>query len=322
MSPILEEFAQVTSLEELYQQLPHIGMMPGWNKPTPSMWAAPKKTFLPAHWNYAYAKGALDVAGRLLSTELAERRNLILENPLEGNSYATSRTLVAAYQMIAPGEKARSHRHTPNALRLIVEADAGTYTVVNGGKVQMSSGDVVLTPSWSWHGHGNESKSCAYWVDYLDIPLVQLLDPMFFEPHPEGFESDVAPAENSELIFPWKQTQQRLDQASPDPSGRYGTQVELGSPALATVALYMMRLKPGTSTSPFRTTASAIYSVVEGEGKTIVEGSTTLEWRRGDVFVVPSWWTHSHRTEKGAVLFRVTDEPALTKLGFLRCEAR
>jgi gentisate 1,2-dioxygenase len=322
MSPILEEFAQVASLEDLYQQLPQIGMMPGWNKPTPSMWSAPKKTFLPAHWSYAHAKAALDAAGRLLSTELAERRNLILENPLEGNSYATSRTLVAAYQMIAPGEKARSHRHTPNALRLIVEAGAGTYTVVNRGKVPMSSGDVVLTPSWSWHGHGNDGKSCAYWVDYLDIPLVQLLDPMFFEPHPEGFESDAPLAEHSELVFPWEQTQRRLKEASADPSGRFGIQVELGSPALATIALYMMRLLPGSSTSPFRTTASSIYSVVEGEGKTVVDGKAVFEWRRGDVFVVPSWWAHSHRTEKGAVLFRVTDEPALTKLGFLRSEAQ
>jgi gentisate 1,2-dioxygenase len=30
--------------------------------------------------------------------------------------------LVAAYQMIMLGEKARTHRHTPNALRLIVDA--------------------------------------------------------------------------------------------------------------------------------------------------------------------------------------------------------
>jgi gentisate 1,2-dioxygenase len=322
MSPILEEFAQVTSLEDLYQQLPQIGMMAGWNKPTPSMWAAPKKTFLPAHWSYAHAKGALDAAGRLLSTELAERRNLILENPLEGNSYATARTLVAAYQMIAPGERARSHRHTPNALRLIVDAEPGTYTVVDRKKVAMASGDVVLTPSWSWHGHGNEGTSCAYWVDYLDVPLVQLLDPMFYEPHPEGFESDAPAAENSQLIFPWEQTQRRLKETSPDPSGRFGIQVELGSPALATIALYMMRLLPGTSTVPYRTTASSIYSVVEGQGETVVDKKNVLQWQRGDVFVVPSWWTHFHRSEKGAVLFRVTDEPALTKLGFLLSEAQ
>lgn len=322
MSPILEEFAQAASLEDLYRQLPQLGMMPGWNKPTPSMWDAPKKTFLPAHWDYAHAKAALDAAGRLLSTELAERRNLILENPMEGNSYATSRTLVAAYQMIAPGERARSHRHTPNALRLIVDAGPGTYTVVDGARVPMSSGDVVLTPSWSWHGHGNEGNACAYWVDYLDIPLVQLLDPMFFEPHPEGFEMNAPPAKNSQLIFTWEETKRRLTETAADPTGRYGIQVELGSPALATIALHMMRLVPGSSTAGFRTTASSIYSVVEGEGETAVDGKTTLTWRRGDVFVVPSWWTHFHRSAKGAVLFRVTDEPALTKLGFLRSEAR
>jgi gentisate 1,2-dioxygenase len=145
---------------------------------------------------------------------------------------------------------------------------------------------------------------------------------MFFEPHPEGFETDAPTAENSQLIFPWEQTKKRLNESSADPSGRYGIQVELGSPALATIALHMMRLVPGTATASFRTTASSIYSVVEGEGETSVDGKPVFKWRRGDVFVVPSWWTHFHRSEKGAVLFRVTDEPALAKLGFLRSEAR
>ena len=88
----------------------------GLGQAAPSLWAEPKKSFQPFVWSYAQAKGALDAAGRLINTELAERRNLILQNPAEG--YATSRTIVAAYQMIMPGEKARSHRHTPNALRL------------------------------------------------------------------------------------------------------------------------------------------------------------------------------------------------------------
>jgi len=322
MSPILEEFAQAASLEDLYRQLPQVGMSPGWNKPTPAMWPTPKKSFLPAHWSYVHAKAALDVAGRLLSMELAERRNLILANPMEGNTYATARTLIAAYQMVAPGELARSHRHTPNALRIIVEAEAGTYTVVDGKKVPMESGDVVLTPSWSWHGHGNEGKSCAYWIDYLDVPLVQLLDPMFFELHPEGFENNAPRVENSQLIFPWAQTKQRLDKGSPDPSGRYGIQVELGSPALNTIGLYMMRLPRASSTAPYRTTASSIYSVVEGEGETVIDKETIFRWQRGDVFVVPSWWTQFHRSEKGAVLLRVTDEPALGKMGFLREESQ
>ena len=59
------------------------------------------------------AKKALDASHNMVPADQTERRNLILYNPIEGNSYATVRTLIVAYQMILPGEKARSHRHTP-----------------------------------------------------------------------------------------------------------------------------------------------------------------------------------------------------------------
>jgi gentisate 1,2-dioxygenase len=108
-------------------------------------------------------------------------------NPLEGNTYATTRTLIAAYQMILPGEKARSHRHTPNALRLILEGE-GAYTVVDGVRLDMHPGDVVLTPNWYWHGHCSEADVPCYWLDGLDVPLVHLLQPMFFESYPGGFQ--------------------------------------------------------------------------------------------------------------------------------------
>ena len=187
--PSREELAQSGTLEELYGKLGQIGIAPGWNKKVASLWPEPKKNFVPAHWKYEQARGALDAAGRLINTELAERRNLILYNPASDASYGTVRTMVAAYQMIMPGEWARSHRHTPNALRLILDSEAGTYTEVDGVKIAMEPGDVLLTPNWSSHGHGNDSRACAYWLDFLDVPLVQLLEPMFFEPAEEEGEA-------------------------------------------------------------------------------------------------------------------------------------
>src|ERR1700689_2545330 len=117
-----EDLAQTGTLGELYGKLGKINIGPGWAKPTPSLWPAPKKSFAPAHWKYEQARGALDAAGRLINTELAKRRNLILYNPVSDASYGTVRTMVSAYQMIMPGEWARSHRHTPNALRLILDS--------------------------------------------------------------------------------------------------------------------------------------------------------------------------------------------------------
>ncbi|HEY3916460.1 MAG TPA: cupin domain-containing protein [Stellaceae bacterium] len=313
------ELGNAGSLEELYRALATVDMGPGWNKPTPSLYPAPKRKFPAAIWHWAQAKPALDAAGRLINTELAERRNLILANTGAGSDYATSSTLVSAYQMIMPGEHARSHRHSPNALRLIVDAAPGTYTVVDGVRLEMLPGDVVLTPNWCWHGHGNDGKANGYWIDFLDVPLVHLLEPMFFEPYPDDYEKGRPPASPSPLQFPWAETKRRLAEAKPDPSGCFGTQIELGKPALDTTALFMLKLGAGTATKPYRTTANNIYSPVEGEGETVVEGKS-FAWRRGDVLVVPSWLSHFHRAEADAVLFRVTDEPALSKLGFLRDE--
>src|SRR3984957_16449036 len=138
--PSREELAQSGTLEELYGKLGQVGIAPGWAKKVASLWPEPKKNFAQAH-------GALDAAGRLINTELAERRNLILYNPVSDASYGTVRTMVAAYQMIMPGEWARSHRHTPNALRLILDSEAGTYTEVDGVKIAMEPGDVLLTPN-------------------------------------------------------------------------------------------------------------------------------------------------------------------------------
>jgi gentisate 1,2-dioxygenase len=236
------------------------------------------------------------------------------------------RTLVTAYQMIMPGEWARSHRHTPNALRLILDADPGTYTEVDGVKIAMEPGDVLLTPNWSSHGHGNDSRSCAYWLDFLDVPLVQLLEPMFFEPAEEEEEdqsrdtSDTTPpTKDSPFVFPLSETLKRLDAAKPDPTGRFSTCVELGNPAMDTIGLYMMRLAPQVRTAPYQTTANNIYAAVKGTGTTTVDGER-FEWRRGDVIAAPAWRPHFHEAAEDALLLRVSDQPVMQRLGFYRVE--
>ncbi|MFZ3310865.1 MAG: cupin domain-containing protein [Xanthobacteraceae bacterium] len=320
-APTREDLARSGTLEELYGKISQIGIAPGWNKKVASLWPAPKKNFAPAHWSYEQARGALDAAGRLINTELAERRNLILYNPASGDSYGTVRTMVSAYQMILPGEWARAHRHTPNALRLIVDAEPGVYTDVNGVKLAMEPGDVLLTPNWSSHGHGNDSRASAYWLDFLDVPLVQLLEPMFFEPA-EGEDearASLPPTKDSLFVFPLSETLKRLDAATPDPAGPFGTHVALGDPAMDTIALAMMRLAPQFKTAPYRTTANSIYAVVKGSGATTIDGER-FAWRRGDVIAAPAWRQHFHQAAEDALLLRVSDEPVMQRLGFHRVE--
>ena len=188
---------------------------------------------------------------------------------------------------------------------------------MDGVRLDMHPGDVVLTPNWCWHGHCSEADVPCYWLDGLDVPLVHLLQPMFFEPYPGGFQAPTVVAKNSPWQFSWDSTQAALDKASPDPEGYFGVRVQLGDPALSTMALYMQRLESGVQTRPLRTTPNRIYCAVEGIGTTIVDGER-LAWSRGDVLVVPAWRTHSHHAMSDATLFCMTDEPVLRGLGWLR----
>ena len=138
----------IDNLDDLYAVFDDLSVEGGWHRRTPALWPEPRRNFLPHVWRYADVKAVLEVAGRLVDHQMADRRNLTLTNPVEGNLYATVRTLVAAYQLIKPGEVALAHHHTPAALRIILDGH-GTYTVVDGDRVEMRPGDVLLTPSWA-----------------------------------------------------------------------------------------------------------------------------------------------------------------------------
>ena len=311
-----QKFAEAANMEQLYALLEAVGIGPGWNKPEPSLWPQPKKNFRPAHWSYRIGHAALDAAGRFVSTELAERRNLILSNPVPGNTYGTARTIVAAYQMVMPHETARSHRHTPNALRLVVDAAPRTYTVVDGKKVPMLPGDVLLTPNWSWHGHSNESDECAYWIDFLDAPLVQLLEPMFLESFAESFvqQTDVVD-EKSVFRFPFAENKARLAAMAETVPGK--RDLLLGPESLDSLDLHVWQLEPGVSISDKRSTANSVFAVIEGEGTSVIDNSE-FHWSRGDVFGVPGWNTHSYEADTRSYLLRVTDESILRHMNWLR----
>jgi len=307
-----------TPLEELYASFASLNMEGGWHRRLPALWAEPRENFLPHVWHYGDVKPILARAGELVDTQLAERRNLTMFNPVEGNIYSTVRTIVAAYQMIRPGEVARAHRHTPNALRLILEGH-GTYTVVDGTQVEMRPGDVLLTPGMAWHSHANGGGEDCYWMDFLDVPLVHLLEPMFFEGHPERVEQAVEPLDEAPIAFRWADTEARLDAAAADAGTGEAVCVRLGPAQLDTIALAMHRVPAGTATPALRTTANRIFAVVKGAGVSVIDGEEHA-WAFGDTIAVPAWRPCSHRADVEAVLLEVSDEPVLAKLGWLRSQ--
>jgi gentisate 1,2-dioxygenase len=81
----------------------------------------------------------------------------------------------------------------------------------------------------------------------------------------------------------------------------------------------MMRLAPRVKTAPLQTTANNIYAIVKGSGATTVDGER-FEWKRGDVIAAPAWRPHFHEAADDVLMLRVTDEPVMQRLGFLRIE--
>jgi gentisate 1,2-dioxygenase len=291
-----------------YSDLGRQHFSPGWARPEPSMWPEPKPKFKPAIWRFAAAKRALDASHNMVPADQTERRNLILVNPIEGNTYATTRHLVAAYQCVMAGDTARTHRHSAAALRLVLAGKPGTYTVVNGARIDMAPGDVVLTPAWSWHGHANESSETSYWIDFLDIPFVQLSEAMFFEAYPAGGLEPIAAKGSSPMRIP---SGEALGE------GREAKSVEIAKGIMPTIALHLLRQPKGTSASFDKSTINAIYAVISGKARFKADGFDETAGV-GDVVAMPCWHAHAIEAPEDAVVFKVTDAPIFEKLGLAR----
>ena len=145
----------------------------------------PRPQTRPTHWRYETLRPLLMRAGELTPMEKAERRVLVLENPAIRGASQITKSLYAGLQLILPGEIAPSHRHVASALRFIIEGDGGGYTAVDGERTRMYTGDFVLTPSWTYHDHGNLGTSPVVWLDVLDVPIVNTFESSFAEHHPQ-----------------------------------------------------------------------------------------------------------------------------------------
>lgn len=331
-SRIGRQLAAVRTLPDLETHAAAIECSPGWiARKDPIFWPQPQPQCVPYHWRYGEVRAALEVASRLVDMSMAERRILALRNPFPGNNFATTRTLSLSYQLMLPGERAATHRHASHALRVIIDAgttsrsgtgaDArGPYSIVDGVRMPMESGDIVLTPGGCWHGHGHDGDEAACWVDGLDIPLTHLLEPMYFEPHPDRHPLAHTIVETSPFRFRHEEIQQALDAAAPDPAELTGMRIELAAPQMAALGLSVERMQQGQGTRRQRSTASRCFVVMAGSGRSVV-GGQTFAWQRGDSIAVPGWAWYEHRADEDAQLFCLSDEPLMRLCGYLRHEA-
>jgi gentisate 1,2-dioxygenase len=315
-----------------------------WNVMGDLITRAPKSPCRPHLWSFDAIRAYMTEAGRLITAKEAERRVLILENPgLRGQSKVTT-SLYAGIQMVMPGEVAPAHRHSQSALRFILEG-TGAHTAVSGERTNMAPGDFVITPSMMWHDHGNETSEPMFWLDGLDIPLVQFFDASFAE----GLDEDAQPitrqagdsfaryghnllpvdlkhvSQTSPVFnYSYSNTRDALETAKKQNEwdACHGLKLRYTNPvtggfAMPTIGTFIQLLPKGFKTARYRSTDATVFAPIEGCGRSRI-GDQTFEWGPRDIFVVPSWHWVTHESDDEAVLFSFSDRPVQQKIDLFR----
>jgi len=329
---------------DYFEGLVSRNLMPLW----PSLRAAlpfdrPSTKTIPMLWRYSDIRPQLMRAGELTPIEKAERRVLVLCNPGLGleNLKATP-TIYIGLQLILPGETAPNHKHSPSAVRFVVEGSGG-YTLVDGEKLPMEKGDLILTPPGLWHQHAHEGTGPVVWLDALDLPLIYGIEASYCT---EGALQAIRDPQNSSAIrfrqggvipytslqrqrqdypllrFPWSQVKQTLAEiacVSPKDQPVHVAYVNpvTGQECLPTLGFSAIMLRPGEEVNLPRRSASAVFHVVEGAGTALID-STTKSFGEADTMAAP---THAEirlnnsSSKTPAFLFMVDDAPLHRKLG-------
>ena len=298
----------------------------------------------PVLWRYADVRPRLLQAGELTPIEKAERRVLVLANPGLGleNMQATP-SIYIGLQLILPRETAPNHRHTPSAVRFVVEGQGG-FTVVDGEKLPMEPGDLILTPALHWHEHRHEGTGPVIWLDALDLPTVFAQEASYalegaaqiVRNQPDHSQTHYRRAGllpyrelNGSgtayplLRFPWTEVRDALAALAEVTEAAEMVHLayvnpQTGRECLPVLGFSAIMLRACEVAKPPRRSASAVLHVVEGEVEAQIDG-VTLNAGAHDTFAVP---THAKvavankSRRKPAFLFQVDDAPMQRKLGF------
>ena len=210
----------------------------------------------------------------------------------------------------------------------------------------MHYGDFIITPPMAWHDHGNETDQPMFWLDGLDIPIVQFLDASFSEHHDEDEQPIARPAGDAQARYgsnllpvdqrpsaaprPCSTTRTRARArrwrswpASQDWDPCHGLKMRYSNPVtggypMTTIAAFIQLLPKGFQTAPYRSTDATIFVAVEGRGRTRIGADFVVEWGPRDIFVVPSWKPVVHDASDEAVLFSFSDRPVQEALHLFR----
>jgi gentisate 1,2-dioxygenase len=344
MSAVVVRPANRTARQAFYREIDQAGVAPLWEVLHALLPSEPRTPCVPAIWRYEQLRPWLMEAGELITAEEAIRRVLVLENPGARGSSSITHSLYAGLQLILPGEIAPSHRHSQSALRFVIEG-TGAYTAVEGERVSMHPGDFIITPSWTWHDHGNPGQEPVVWLDGLDIPLVAFFDAQFAENYPTAVHPvtraegeslarfganlmplDYTPKSRTSPLFwyPYERTRPALEALAraDGPHPCHGHKMRFVNPVtggwpMPTMGTFIQLLPRGFTGRPYRSTDATVFSVVEGKGRAKI-GDQSFDFMPRDHFVAPSWHRCELTAEEETVLFSFSDRPVQEALDIWR----
>jgi gentisate 1,2-dioxygenase len=340
------------SLEELNQKLKEQDLIGYWTIPNTSTgFREPEANYRPFLWKWNEIRSALDDAAQYIRPEEAFRRFIGYQHP--ELKLGTAHTLLMGAQMVRPGEFAPAHRHTMAAIRFVVEG-RGAATIVEGEPLPMEPGDLITTPSWSWHDHVNSGDTPIIWLDGADGPMLHFYQAGFANPFHDRQQAVTKPVGWSHKTFnvlrpqstatvtpplsanyrppyryAWQETEKALASMAEAPGDpfdgillRYADPIGGGS-TMATMNCEIQMFRPGEKGRGHRHTHTVVYHAFRGSGTTKI-GDQEFNWQQGDSFVVPLWNWHAHEnnSKAPAILFSINDRPAIEALGFFREESK
>ena len=316
----------VTALEEFCANLRAAGLDAPWTRPGPLI--QPKASAVQAKlWRWADIEPLVRRTPEFMKPGRgAERRVLRLDNPGVPERTSTH-TISVAVQYLLPGEVAPAHRHTPNAVRFMLHGE-GAYTTVEGDKCVMRRGDLVVTSTMTWHDHGNQGAEPVMWTDGLDSPIVRYLENLQMDPYPGETQPVREGPPARHLHYRWAESYAELLRRANGAADPFDDVImeyldpATGRSVVPALGCYLQMLRPGVRTRAHWETSSAVYHVVSGAGRTIIDG-VTFNWGEGDFFAVPPRASHQHANAgaEPALLFSFQDVPLLKSLGFYRTDA-
>ncbi len=337
------ELGRIEDLPKEYvQELRDLNLVPLW----PSLRGVlppkiPTRQTQPTYWPYKTIKPLLLKAGELTPIEKAERRVLVLANPGHGlEKMQASAAMYLGMQLLMPGEWAPSHRHTPNAVRMIVEGE-GAYTTVDGEKCPMSRGDLILTPTGLWHEHGHDGTEPVIWLDVLDLPLVYYMEASY---HINGDRQTIVPGlgdkqyarggvvpthvfERTKKAYPmlryaWTDAKAALEAMAQDNPAQESIQVtyvnpETGNDAENILGFYALMLRPGQSLRLPARSPAQVFHVIEGSVEAKIVDST-FSLVEADTCCAPGYEAVTLKNldvNKPTFIFIADESPLHRKLG-------